>query len=168
MSSCTGVADHIVFVFNVMQPPPATWELLKTGFDFPKFLLGNRKDIGWCAETSSPTSVSIGWEFGTSCSVGGLWVGLNICFVLLSCWRLSARLLLSITHVSSFTVIDGGMKNLKELIRFRVFLFDFPATAGLPANDMFLLLDGLSIALDLFIATRWARIQLPVCCRHLH
>ena len=47
------------------------------------------------------------------------------------------------------------MKNLKELIRCCVFFFNFPATAGLPANDIFLLLDGPPTALRFFIATRW-------------
>ena len=65
---CTGVAHHIVFVFNIMQPPPAikpfNLKLLKTIFDFPNCLLvcGN----------PGPKSASLGWDFGSSCSVGGL------------------------------------------------------------------------------------------------
>ena len=84
--SCTGVADHRVFVFNVMQAPPAiepyaTWKFLNTSLDFPNCLLGKRNDIGWCAETPSPKSASLGWEFGSSCFVGGLWFksGLAVC-----------------------------------------------------------------------------------------
>ena len=77
-----------------------------------------------------------------------------MCFFLLS----RCRSLLGCcgpSQVSYFNVIDGGMKNLKESIRRCVFVFDFPATVELPANDLFLLLDGLSTALRFFIATRW-------------
>ena len=63
-------AHHIVFVFNIMQPPPAikpfNLKQLKTIFDFPNCLLvcGN----------PSPKSARLGWDFGSSCSVGGLWL----------------------------------------------------------------------------------------------
>ena len=72
--SCTGVADHIVFVFNAMQPLPAielcNLEASEDKFRLSKLSLVKRKDLGWCAETPSPTFASL--------------VGLNICFFLLS------------------------------------------------------------------------------------
>ena len=58
--------------------------------------------------------------------------------------------------VSTFTVIGVGSVNLNESIRHLVLLnSDFPATADLPANDIFLLFDGLSTGLHCFIATTW-------------
>ena len=57
--------------------------------------------------------------------------------------------------VSSFTVIAGDNKNLKESIRRRVFFSDVPATANLPANAISLLVDGLSTGLHCFVATTW-------------
>ena len=62
--SCTGVAYHLVFVFNVMQPPPAikpcNLEASEDNIRFSKLSLGEAKGPSW-----------LGVWF---CSAGGLWL----------------------------------------------------------------------------------------------
>ena len=119
------VEDHRVFVFNVRNAAAArllnhaTRTFLKTGFDFPNCLLGKRKDLGWCAESQIPKSTSLGWEVGSSCSVCGMWVSWGSTFVSSCCLVVGVCSVVAVSPsvVSSFAVIDGGMKNLKESIR---------------------------------------------------
>ena len=79
----------------------------------------------------------------------------NICFSCCLVVGVYSVVAVSPSLVSSFTVIGGGSVNLKESIRRWVFFSDFPPTADLPANDIFLLVDGLLTGLHCFIATTW-------------
>ena len=110
----------------------ATRKFLKTGFDFPNCLLGKRKDLGWGAESPRTKSASLGWEFGSSCSVCGMWLSwgstcVSSCSLVVGVCSVVA---VSPSVVSFIAVIDGGMKNLKESIRRWAFVFDFPPTSG--------------------------------------
>ena len=133
----------------------ATRKFLKTGFDFPNCLLGKRNYFGWCAEeTPSPKSVILGWEFGSSCSVGGLWLSWTSTFVSSCCLVVGVCSVVAVSRslVSSFIVIGGGMKNLKESIRRWAFVFDFPPTSC-RAGD----------GLHCFIATKWLSSNTAPC-----
>ena len=74
--SCTGVADNIVFVFNIMQPPPAikpcNLEASEDKLRLSKRSFGEAKGPLLVCGNPSTKCASLGWEFGSSCSVGGL------------------------------------------------------------------------------------------------
>ena len=137
----------------------ATRKFLKTGFDFPNCLLGKRNYFGWCAEeTPSPKSVILDWEFGSSCSVGGLWLSWTSTFVSSCCLVVGVCSVVAVIRslVPSFIVIDGGMKNLKASIRRWAFVFDFPPTSCRAG-------DGLPTGLHCFIATKWLSSNTAPC-----
>ena len=79
MRSSTCVADHIVFVFNVMQPPPAikpcNLEASEDRLRLSKLSLGEAKEPRLVCRNPNPKCARLGWEFSSSCSVGGLYVG---------------------------------------------------------------------------------------------
>ena len=123
--SCTGVAYHVIFVFNVMQPPPAiklcNLEAPEDKLRLSKLSLGEAKGSRLMCGNPSPKYASLGWFFLVSrWSVVKL--GINICFSLLSrCRCLLGCCCEAITcfflYGHSWTVIRGGKKNLKESIR---------------------------------------------------
>ena len=90
-------------------------------------------------------------------SVGGLWLNWSSICVSYCCFVIGVCSVVAVSPslLSSFTVIRGGKKNMKESIRRGVFFSDFSATADLPANGIFLLVHGLSTGLHCFIATTW-------------
>ena len=135
------MADHIVFVFNIMQPPSAIQPCNQEASE-DKLRLSKLPKM--CQSL-----------LGSSCSVGGHVGGST--FVSSCCLvvRVYSVVAVSPSLVSSFTVIGGGSVNLNESIRHLVLFSDFPATADLPANDIFLLFDGLSTGLHCFIVTTW-------------
>ena len=67
--SCTGVADHIVFVFNVMRPPPAiepcNLEASEDKLRLFKLSLREAKRPRLLCGKPSPKCASIGWEVGS-------------------------------------------------------------------------------------------------------
>ena len=81
--------------------------------------LGKRKDLGRCAEIPSPKSASLGWEFGSSCSICGMSLSWGSTFVSSGCLVVAVCSVVAVSPslVSSFTVIGGDMKYLKESIR---------------------------------------------------
>ena len=78
MRTCTGMADHIVFVFNVMQPPPT----IKPGKLEPpedvirlsKLSFSEAKGLRLVCGNPSQKCASLCWESVFPCSVGGLWL----------------------------------------------------------------------------------------------
>ena len=80
---CTGVADQLVFVFNVIQPlsgiKPYILEASEDKLRLPKLSLGEAGGSRLVCGNPSPKCASLGLEFGSSYSVGGLWLswGLN-------------------------------------------------------------------------------------------
>ena len=113
--------------------------------------------VSWGSERTSPgvrkakpKMCQSCWEFSSSCSVGVLWLSWGSIFVSSCCLVVGVSSVVDVKSpslVSSFTVIVGGNKTLKESIRRWVFFSDFPPTADL--------LDGLSTVLHCFIATTW-------------
>ena len=62
---------------------------------------------------------SLCWEFGFSCSVGGLWLSWGSIFVSSCCLVVGVCSVVDVSPslVSSVTVVVGGKKALKESIR---------------------------------------------------
>ena len=86
--SSTEVADRLVFVFNVMQPPqaikPCNTEASEDKLRLSKLTLGEGKGPRLVCRNLSPKGASLGWEFGSSCSVG-LWLSWGSIFVSSCC-----------------------------------------------------------------------------------
>ena len=157
-----------------MQPPPAikpcNLEACEDKLRLSELSLGEAK--GPRLVCGSQKCASLGWQFGSPCSVGGLWLSwisifVSSCFLVVGVCSVVA---VSPTLVSSFTVIGGGNNDLKESIRRGAFFSESPATADLPANDIFLLFVGLSTGLHCFIVTTcFGSNEAPgLYCRHFH
>ena len=117
------MADHIVFVLNVMLPPPAikpcNLEPSENKLRLSKLSLGEAKGTRLVCGNPSPKCASVCWEFGFSCSVGGLWLSWGSIFVSSCCLVVGVYSVVAVSPslVSSFTAIAGGNKNLKKSIR---------------------------------------------------
>ena len=115
--SCTGVADHRVIVFNVMQPPPAfkscNLEVSEDRLRLSKLYPGEAKGPRLVCRNPKP-KIGQSW-LGVWFSMLRRWsvvkLGLTICFFLLSRCRCESMSFMA-SLVSSFTVIGEGMKNL--------------------------------------------------------
>ena len=87
--SCSCMTDHLVFVFSVRQPPPAInpWNLeaSEDKLRLSELSLGKSKRPRLVCANPSPKCASLGWEFGSSCSVGGLWLSWHSIFVASRC-----------------------------------------------------------------------------------
>ena len=123
---CAGVADQLVFVFNVMHPlaaiKPYILEASEDKLRLPKLFLGEAGGSRLVCGNSSPKGASLGWEFGSSCSVGGLWLSWGSMFVTFLpavSFSVSASLRCCCESITCFLLY--GKKNLKESIRRIVF-----------------------------------------------
>ena len=114
--SCSCMTDHLVF--SVRQPPPAinpgNLEASEDKLRLFELFLGKAKRPRLVCANPSPKCASLGWEFGSPCSVGGTQY---VCLP-------DVSLSVSPSLVYSFTVIGEGKKNLKESIRRWVFFSD--------------------------------------------
>ena len=104
-----------------MHPPPAikpcNRESSEDKLRLSKLSLGEAK--GPRLVCGSPKCASLGWEFGSSCSVGGLWLSWGSILIYSCCLVVGVYSVVAVSPslVSAFTVIGGDNKNLKESIR---------------------------------------------------
>ena len=118
MRSSTEVADRLVFVFNVMQPPqaikPCNMEASEDKLRLSKLTLGEGKGPRLVCRNLSPKGASLGWEFGSSCSVGGLWLSWGSIFVSSCCLVVGVC---SVVAVSISLVSQTPLRSLVDVRR---------------------------------------------------
>ena len=113
--SCAGVVDHIVFVFDAMQPLPAIkpcniMEASENKLRLSKLSLMKPNDLGLCAKNPSQKCASHAPSVVKFIRAQYLFlpaVVVGVCSVVA----------VSPSLVCSYTVFGGCMKNLNESIR---------------------------------------------------